>query len=89
MLALAACGAGGETPVPNYLARLGRSLDLPPESPSAGPPTLPRSRDLHIDLQAGSLDLLDMLALGDCRLDVTIGKSNSSLGKLTWKILLL
>ncbi len=76
------CSMGGEPPLDNYLTRLGRSLDTEIGPASSALPALPRSRDLRIDLLPGSLNILDMLELADCRLNITIGKSNSSLGKL-------
>ena len=77
-----ACSDGGDTPLPDYLTRLGRSLEMNISPTREELPALPRARELHIDLAQGSLDLLDMFALNDCQLNVTIGKSNSSLGKL-------
>ena len=68
--------------MPEYMERLGRSLDMPIEVAGPDLAPLPRARDLHIDLMPGAIDLLDLFALRDCRLNVTIGKSNSSLGKL-------
>ena len=80
-LLLAGC-SGDDSPLPNYLARLSRSLDVDIAPPAREAATLPRARELHIDLLPGSIDLLDLLALRNCRLNITIGKSNSSLGKL-------
>ncbi len=85
MLVLAAClssCSGSDAPVDNYLTRLGRSLDRNIEPEPERLPPLPRARDLQLDLLPGSIDLLDLLALRGCELTITIGKSNSSLGKV-------
>jgi hypothetical protein len=79
---LANCGGGSGAPVDNYLSRLGRSLDRDIEPAAQRLPPLPRARDLQLDLASGSIDLLDLFSLRGCELNVTIGKSNSSLGKL-------
>ena len=80
--ALPACAPGGGPPLENYLQRLERSLDVEIRPEGEPLPALPRSRDLHIDLLPGSIDMLDLLSLHRCELNITIGKSNSSLGKL-------
>ena len=82
VLAIAACAPAGEPPLEDYLARLGRSLQRDIATPSPAWPAYPRSREMVLPVSTGSIDLLDMLALGDCALDVTIGKANSSLGRL-------
>ncbi len=79
---LTGCGDGSGAPVDNYLSRLGRSLDRNIEPASERLPPLPRARDLKLDLLSGSIDLLDLFSLRGCELNITIGKSNSSLGKL-------
>ncbi len=79
---LCGCSAGSDLPLDNYLTRLGRSLDRDIEPLTDRLPPLPRARELHLDLVSGSIDLLDLLAMRGCELNVTIGKSNSSLGKL-------
>ncbi len=79
---LASCDSGSDLPLDNYLTRLARSLDRDIEPLPERLPPLPRARDLQLDLTPGSIDLLDLLALRGCELSVTIGKSNSSLGKL-------
>jgi hypothetical protein len=76
------CGASSDVPLDNYLTRLGRSLDRTIEPTVNRLPPLPRARDLQFDLRSGSINLLEMLALRGCELSITIGKSNSSLGKL-------
>lgn len=83
LLALLLAGCGGpQPPVDNYLTRLGRSLDRDIEPAAERLAPLPRARDLQIDLLPGSIDLLDLFALRGCELNITIGKSNSSLGKV-------
>ncbi len=79
---LSGCGAGSDGPLDNYLTRLSRSLDRAIEPGAERLPPLPRARDLKLDLQSGSIGLLDFLALGGCELSITIGSINSSLGKL-------
>ncbi len=79
---LASCGFGAELPLDNYLQRLERSLDRDIEPLPERLASLPRARDLQLVLASGSIDLLDLLALRGCELSITIGKSNSSLGKL-------
>jgi hypothetical protein len=79
---LGGCGNSPDTPLPNYLERLQRTLDRPIEPIAHRLAPLPRPRLLRIELETTAIDLLDMLALGDCALAVTIGKANSSLGKL-------
>ncbi len=79
---VAGCDGGSGLPVDNYLTRLGRSLDRSIEPAEQRLPPLPRPRELQLALQPGSIDLLDLLSLRGCELNITIGKSNSSLGKL-------
>lgn len=81
-LCLAACSGSDAPPLADYLQRLGRSLDRDIETAAAELPAFPGSRELRIELQSGAIDLLDMLALSGCQLAVTIGRSNSSLGKM-------
>ena len=81
---LVACQPQGpEARFQNYLSRLGRTLSV--DVPTVNPPMLPRAPrtgQLQIDIQPGSLDALDFLALSGCAVQVTIGKRNSSLGRL-------
>ena len=66
-----------------YLSRLARTLGAPPIPVT--PPALaalPSPRDAHLELTSGNLDALDFLALSGCALQITIGKRNSSLGRL-------
>lgn len=83
-LSLAGCGRSGpEAAFAEYLARLGRTLsvDAPPVAP-APLPRQPRPGLLQIRIPPGKIDALDFLALSGCALQVTIGKRNSSLGRL-------
>lgn len=76
------CSGGDNLPLDNYLTRLERALDRSIEVPAHRLSPLPRARDLHLDLQTQTIGLLDLLALAGCELSITIGKTNSSLGKL-------
>ncbi len=84
MLLLQGCGNGGpEARYDDYLGRLGRTLEVEPESWEAALlPPLPRTGRLRIALEGSSVDTLDFLALRGCALQVTIGKRNSSLGRM-------
>jgi hypothetical protein len=80
---LTGCDGGPGARFDDYLARLGRTLEVePPEwrAPSPEPP--PRTGQLRIPLKGSAVDTLDFLALRGCALQVTIGKRNSSLGRL-------
>ena len=84
---LAGCGAEGpEGRFERYTGRLEGALDS--ERPPAAtaerftPPTPPRPGQLQLDLQGSKLDALDFLALSGCEVQVTIGKRNSSLGRM-------
>jgi hypothetical protein len=81
---LAGCGSGGpDEAFARYLARLSRTLAVAPAPIAATPvAALPERRELHLDLPPGNLDTLDFLALGGCAVQTTIGKRNSSLGRL-------
>jgi len=83
-LLLAGCGSQSpDAPFEEYLTRLGRTLSV--ERGAASPlalPQIPRPGELRLDLASGSLDALDFLALSGCALQVTIGKRNSSLGRM-------
>ncbi|MEZ5569653.1 MAG: DUF3080 family protein [Halioglobus sp.] len=89
LLLLAALLAGGcarsdpDAPFDNYLSRLARTLGVaasPPPMP--GFPRPPRSGGLRLAIPAGKLHALDFLGLHGCDLQVTVGKRNSSLGRL-------
>lgn len=85
LVSLAACAPGGiDGPFETYLDRLGRSLDATPARPLLPAPVArpPRTGSLRIDLPPGNLDALDFLDLRGCDLQVTVGKANSSLGRL-------
>ena len=81
---LGGCGAGGaQEDYREYLTRLARTLSVAavtPADPSV--PALPPPRALHLDLPPGKLDALDFLAISGCAVQVTIGKRNSSLGRM-------
>jgi hypothetical protein len=67
----------------NYLARLGRTLDQPlPGVTDAALPRPPRPGQLKLPVASSSLDTLDFLAISGCAVQVTIGKRNSSLGRM-------
>ena len=81
---LAACQPAG--PVEhyrNYLERLGRTLSVqvPPVTTTIVPRP-PRPGQLQLALSPGKLDSLDFLAISGCAVQVTIGKRNSSLGRM-------
>lgn len=83
-LVLAACGSGGpEDALADYAARLARPLDRAVISPEASPlPRPPRVGKLQLTLEDDSLGTLDFLSLTGCEVQVTIGKRNSSLGRM-------
>lgn len=82
--ALAACTPGGaEHTLEDYLARLARTLDQDAPARVQTPwPRLPDSAALKLQLAGSKLDALDFLSLSGCAVQVTIGKRNSSLGRL-------
>jgi hypothetical protein len=86
VIALALAGCGENTPAKAYnvyLDRLARTLDVEPAPIGEAPaPALPAPRQLRLDLPPGNLDVLDFLALSGCAVQVTIGKRNSSLGRM-------
>lgn len=82
---LCACAPGGpDEPFALYLDRLGRTLQSRAGEPMLPTPVLqpPRTGALRIEIPGGSLDALDFLDLRGCALQVTVGKRNSSLGRL-------
>jgi hypothetical protein len=83
-ICLSACSdRSGEAILSDYEARLSRTLDLNVESTAvAAAPRKPRAEALQLDLQNSDIGTLDFLALTGCELQITIGKRNSSLGKL-------
>jgi hypothetical protein len=66
-----------------YLERLSGALSIG-VSPREAPPiaALPAARGLRLDIGGSDIDVLDFLALSGCQLQVTIGRRNSSLGRL-------
>lgn len=81
---LAACGQSGpDRAYADYLARLARTLSVTAGEAVALPtPQLPAPRELRRELTPGNLGALDFLALSGCAVQVTIGKRNSSLGRM-------
>jgi DUF3080 family protein len=80
------CGCsqnGPEQYLDTYLQRLANTLDADlPTIKQRDIPRLANRAQLRLDLPAANLGALDFLALRGCDLQVTIGKRNSSLGKL-------
>lgn len=79
-------GCAGENPdsaFELYLDRLSGALSVE-IAPIEVPPVavLPARRELQLDISRSDIDVLDFLALRGCELQVTIGKRNSSLGRL-------
>jgi Protein of unknown function (DUF3080) len=74
---------GPDAKFENYLNRLGRTLAVAPARvvPRAAP-VRPSPGSIRIDAPASKLDTLDFLALSGCDIQVTIGKRNSSLGRM-------
>ncbi|TGD71841.1 DUF3080 family protein [Mangrovimicrobium sediminis] len=83
-LLLTACSSGPDQPLHTYLQRLSRTLDLPaPAAPEPRLiPRLPRSGQMRLEVTGDRLGGLDFLDLHGCELQVTVGKRNSSLGRL-------
>jgi len=81
---LAACAPGGpDAAFETYLARLSRTLSVAAPAPAGEPVTpMPPPRELHLQTDSSGLDVLDFLSLHGCAVQVTIGKRNSSLGRL-------
>lgn len=66
-----------------YLKRLERTLETPHQPVRETlTPRPPRTGLIDIEITGDSLDTLDFLALRGCALQTTIGKRNSSLGRL-------
>ncbi len=85
LLTLSACGGtGADTPFTTYIERLQRTLSASANNNTlpAAVPRLPRAGQLRLTTERDSLGALDFLDLRGCDLQVTIGKQNSSLGKL-------
>ena len=81
---ISGCGdPGPESAFDTYLARLERPLaTAAPTWDIAAAPRPPRAARLRLALAPGRLGALDFLALRGCELQVTVGKRNSSLGRL-------
>jgi len=83
-IALTACGSGGpEADMADYLARLQRTLET--TAPKGNPAPIkppPRSGEIQLAIQPGNLDALDFLVLRGCAVQATVGKRNSSLGRM-------
>lgn len=85
LLVVAGCGGDHlDRPFEVYLDRLGRTLEQEAISPPPAAPISrrPRTGQLRIDIAPDKFGALDFLDLRGCELQVTIGKRNSSLGKL-------
>jgi hypothetical protein len=81
--ALGACSRGPGDDLERYLGRLEGALDsTAPAAGEAGRPLPPRVGALQLTVPRDSIDALDFLALRGCALQVTVGKRNSSLGRL-------
>jgi hypothetical protein len=84
-LAVAGCSPySPETLLLDYQNRLARTLDTKGSATSLPQSswTKPRPEQLQIALADLSVDGLDFLSLSGCALQITVGKRNSSLGKL-------
>lgn len=83
-LLLGGCsGNDPDAPFDNYLSRLARTLGVEASPPvPADFPRPPRSGELRLTTPAGKLQALDFLGLHGCDLQVTVGKRNSSLGRM-------
>jgi hypothetical protein len=67
----------------DYLSRLSRPLAVDDaQPPTAALGKLPRSTSLQLPLQGSALDGLDFLRLRGCALQSTVGRRNSSLGRV-------
>lgn len=84
LLLVSGCGQPDwDAPYREYLERLSRTLDQPHTTPeSTSPPRMPRPAEIHQKFDSDQLDGLDFLALHGCELQLTIGKKNSSLGRM-------
>lgn len=82
---LAACAEKSvDQPFVEYLQRLGNTLQAPinKTTPAAVIPRLPRPGQLRQAITTDKLGTLDFMDLRGCALQTTIGKTNSSLGRL-------
>jgi hypothetical protein len=81
---LAGCGQSGpQQALDTYVARLENTFDTAASVPPvAATPRPPKTSELRLDLPSAKLGTLDFLALTGCEIQITIGKRNSSLGRL-------
>jgi len=81
---VASCGQSGlQQQLDTYLTRLANTLDAELSLQAiASTPKPPKTSDLRLDLPSANLGALDFLSLTGCEVQITIGKRNSSLGKL-------
>jgi hypothetical protein len=83
LVATGCSDSGPDAAHQEYLDRLARTLSTTPGQPAtAAAVTLPAPRELQLEILPGNLDALDFLALSGCAVQITIGKRNSSLGRL-------
>jgi Protein of unknown function (DUF3080) len=86
LLLLLLCGCSSdswESPYRNYAQRLSRTLDQPFTTPEPTLPVrMPRPSEIRQQFETDQIDGLDFLALRGCELQLTIGKKNSSLGRM-------
>lgn len=84
LVLLTACtGDDPEKAYRTYLERLGRTLDIQVTTARTPDfPRPPRPGALRLPVTSGSLDTLDFLSLSGCAVQVTIGRRNSSLGRM-------
>ena len=72
-----------EEPYREYLSRLSRTLEQPHTKPQPRPRArMPRPSEIQLEFESGNLDGIDFLSLHGCELQLTIGKRNSSLGRM-------
>lgn len=82
-LATACSPTNWDTPYQTYLERLANTLDKRYAAPVTNlPARMPRPAILRHNFDTSRLDGLDFLALHGCELQLTIGKKNSSLGRM-------
>jgi hypothetical protein len=86
LLFLCACQEKGlDSALENYVQRLATTLGLSeggftPSTTTTSHP--PRTGKLQLNLPSSSVDTLDFMSLSGCAVQITIGKRNSSLGKM-------
>ena len=83
MFTLTGCADNPDSAFELYLERLSGALSVEMATIKVPPiAVLPAKRELQLDIAGSDIDVLDFLALSGCELQVTIGKRNSSLGRL-------